>query len=80
MSEVTWMNAGTPHIVTDAVNLFIGTECIALVRNEKSIKLVQESLREKGAHYSLASSNHDHEDSGPSVLCDDPLNDWEDFG
>jgi len=49
---------------------------VALVRNEKSIKLVRESLREKGAHYSLDSSTPERV---PHVLCDDPLHDWEDF-
>jgi len=75
--DVTWLNAGTAHIKTNAVNLFIEQECIALVRNEKSIKIVKDNLLEKGK-YTRIIHNEEKEHDTP-VLCDDPLHDWDDF-
>lgn len=48
MSEVTYLNAGHAHLKTDAVNIYIDNECVALVRNERSIEIVKSKLSKKG--------------------------------
>lgn len=65
MIDITYLNAGTPHIKTDAVNIYIDGECVALVRNERSIAIVKAKLRNKlDSPPTMPSTTEDSESHG----------------